>query len=97
MSGAPTASSSRDGNCQSYMLLCIVRWSTGQSGAPIDMEGWELPNEAPKALRPLGTTKGIPRRLQQGYKSSQQFHTSFGPILSLPLLCISLVCVEVKL
>jgi hypothetical protein len=60
-------------------------------------EGWELPNEAPTTPRPFGTIKGTPMRLQQEYKSSQQVHTSFGSILSLPLLCISLVCVEAKL
>jgi hypothetical protein len=97
MSGAPTVSPFKEGNCQSDPLLCSVRWRTGQSGAPTDREGWELPNEAPTAPRPLGTIKGTPWCLQQGYKSSQQVHTSFGSILSLPLLCISLVCVEAKL
>jgi hypothetical protein len=56
-----------------------------------------FPNEAPTAPRPFGTIKGTPRRLQQVHKSIQQVHTSFGSILSLPLLCISLVCVEAKL
>jgi hypothetical protein len=65
MSGAPTASSSREGNCQSDQLLFTVRWRTGQSGAPTDKEGWELPNEASTAHRPFGTIKGTPRRLQQ--------------------------------
>jgi hypothetical protein len=41
------------------------RWRTRQSGAPATREGWELPNEAPMALRPFGTIKGTPRRLQQ--------------------------------
>jgi hypothetical protein len=67
------------------------------SGAPATKEGWELPNEAPMAPRPLGTIKGTSRRLQQAHKSSQQVHTSLGSILSLPLLCISLVCVRAKL
>jgi hypothetical protein len=97
MSVASTASSSREGNCQSDLLLFTVRWRTGQSGAPATMEGWELPHEASTAPRPFGTIKGTPRRLQQVHKSSQQVHTSFGSIISLPLLCISLVCVEEKL
>jgi hypothetical protein len=88
LSGAPTASSSREGNCQSHLL---------QSSAPATREGWELPNEAPTAPRPLETIKGTPRRLQQAHKSSQEVHTSLGSILSLPLLCISLVCVKAKL
>jgi hypothetical protein len=97
LSGAPTASSSREGNCQSDMLLFTVRCANGQSGAPANRKGWELPNEAPTAPRPFGTLKGTPRRLQQVHKSNQQVHTSFGSILSFPLLCISLVCVEAKL
>jgi hypothetical protein len=80
MSGAPTASCSREGNCQSDPLLFTVRCATGQSGAPATREGWELPNEAP---RPFGTIKGTPRRLKQVHKSSQHVHTSFGSILSL--------------
>jgi hypothetical protein len=56
-----------------------------------------LPNEAPTAPRPFGAIKGTPRRLKQVHKCSQQVHTSFGSIISLPLLCISLVCVEAKL
>jgi hypothetical protein len=40
------------------MLLFAVPWRTGQSRAPADKEGWELPNEAPTAPRPLGTIKG---------------------------------------
>jgi hypothetical protein len=59
------ASSSREGNCQSDSLLCTVRWRTGQSGAPTNKEGWELPNEAPTAPRPLGAIKGTPRRMKQ--------------------------------
>jgi hypothetical protein len=97
MSGAPTASSSKEGNYQSNPLLFTVRCATRQSGAPATREGWELQNEAPTAPRPFWTIKGTPRRLQQEKKSSQQVHTSFGSILSLPLLCISLVCVEAKL
>jgi hypothetical protein len=58
MSSAPTASPFREGNYQSGLLLCTVRWHTGQSGAPADREGCELPNEAPTARRPLGTIKG---------------------------------------
>jgi hypothetical protein len=65
MSGAPTASSSREGNCQSDLLLFTVRCATGQSGAPTNREGWELPNEALTTPRPFGTIKGTPRRLQQ--------------------------------
>jgi hypothetical protein len=78
-------------------ILFTVRCATGQSGAPATREGWELPNEAPTAPRPFGAIKGTPRRLKQVHKSSQQVHTSFGSILSLLLLCISLVCVEAKL
>jgi hypothetical protein len=95
--GAPTASCSREGNCQSDLLLFTVWCATGQSGAPATREGWELPNEAPTALRPFRAIKGTPRRLKHVHKCSQQVHTSFGSILSLPLLCISLVCVEAKL
>jgi hypothetical protein len=97
MFGAPMASCSREENCQSNLLLFTVWCATGQSGAPATREGWELPNEAPMAPRPFGAIKGTPRRLKQVRKSSQQVHTSFGSILSLPLLCISLVCVEAKL
>jgi hypothetical protein len=97
LSGAPTASSSRERNCQSDPLLFTVRCATEQSGAPATREGWEHPNEAPTAPRPFGAIKGTPRRLKQHNKCSQQVHTSFGSILSLPLLCISLVCVEAKL
>jgi hypothetical protein len=97
LSGAPMASPFREGNCQSDPLLCTVWWRTGQGGAPANRESWELPNEAPTTPRPLGTIKGTPMHLQQEYKSSQQVHTSFGSILSLPLLRISLVCVEAKL
>jgi hypothetical protein len=97
LTGAPTTSSSREGNCQSDPLLFSVRCATGQSGAPATREGWELPNEAPMAPRPFGAIKETPRRLKQVHKCSQQVHTSFRSILSLPLLCISLVCVEAKL
>jgi hypothetical protein len=97
LSGAPAASSSSEGNCQSDPLLFTVRCATGQSAAPATREGWELPNEAPTTPRPFGAIKGTPRRLKQAHKCSQQVHTSFGSILSLPLLCISLVCVEAKL
>jgi hypothetical protein len=97
LSGAPKASSSREGNYQSDLLLFTVRCATGQFGAPATREGWELPNEAPTAPRPFGAIKGTPGRLKQEHKCSQQVHTSFGSILSLPLLCISLVCVEAKL
>jgi hypothetical protein len=97
MSGAPTASCSKEGNCQSDPLLFTVQCATGQFGAPATREGWELPNEAPTTPKPFGAIKGTPRRLKQVHKSSQQVHTSFGSILSLPLLCISLACVEAKL
>jgi hypothetical protein len=97
LSGAPKASSSREGNYQSDLLLFTVRCATGQFGAPATREGWELQNEAPTAPRPFGAIKGTPGRLKQEHKCSQQVHTSFGSILSLPLLCISLVCVEAKL
>jgi hypothetical protein len=97
LSGAPTASCSREGNCQLDPLLFTVRCATGQSGAPATREGWERPNEAPTAPRPFGAIKGTPRHLKQVHKCSQQVHTSFGSILSLSLLCISLVFVEAKL
>jgi hypothetical protein len=38
LSGAPTTSPFREGNCQSDLLLCTVRWRTGQSDAPADRE-----------------------------------------------------------
>jgi hypothetical protein len=56
--GAPMASSSREGNCQSDLLLFTVRCATGQSDAPATREGWELPNEALTAPRPFGAIKG---------------------------------------
>jgi hypothetical protein len=56
-----------------------------------------LPKGFPTAPRPLGSIKGTPRRLQQEHKCSQQLYTSFRSILSLPLVCISLVCVKAKL
>jgi hypothetical protein len=56
-----------------------------------------LPKGIPTAPRPLVSIKGTPRRLQQGDKCSQQLYTSIGSILSLPLVYISLVCVEAKL
>jgi hypothetical protein len=40
----------------------VVRCATGQSGAHAGREGWELPNEAPTAPKPLGAIKGPPRR-----------------------------------
>jgi hypothetical protein len=89
LSGAPRASSSREGNCQSDQLLFTDRCATGQSGAPANREGWELPNEAPTAPRPFGTIKGTPRRLQQVRKCSQQVHTSFDQFF-LSLSCVSL-------
>jgi hypothetical protein len=70
MFGAPTASSSREGNCQLDMLLCTERWRTRQSGAPTDKEGWELPTEAPTAPRPLGAIKGTPRRMKAVHQAS---------------------------
>jgi hypothetical protein len=82
LSGAPRASSSREGNCQSDQLLFTDRCATGQSGAPANREGWELPNEAPTAPRPFGTIKGTPRRLQQVHTSFDQFFLS--------LSCVSL-------
>jgi hypothetical protein len=42
------------------VVLCSVRCAAGQSGASADKEGWELPNEAPTALRSLGAIKGPP-------------------------------------
>jgi hypothetical protein len=40
------------------IALCTVECATRQSGAHTDREGWELPNEAPIAPRPLGAIKG---------------------------------------
>jgi hypothetical protein len=90
--GAPTASSSRQGNRQPDPLLFTVRCANGHSGAPATREGWELPNEAPTAPMPFGAIKGTPRRLKQGHKSSQQVHTSFGSILSPSLVYLSSLC-----
>ena len=56
-----------------------------------------FPNGIPTAPRPFEAIKGTSRCLQQRYKCSQQLYTSFGSILSLPLVYISLVCVEAKL
>jgi hypothetical protein len=50
----------------------------------------------PMASRPLGPIKGTSRRLKQAHKRSQQYYTSLGSILTLPLVWISLVCVEGK-
>jgi hypothetical protein len=46
---------------------CIVAvpCTTRQSGAPLDKEGRELPNEAPTAPRPLGDIKRTPRSMEQ--------------------------------
>jgi hypothetical protein len=49
-----------------------------------------LPKGIPTAPRPLGSIKGTPRRLQKRNKCNQQLYTSFGSILSLPLVYISL-------
>jgi hypothetical protein len=68
MSGAPIASSSREGNYQLDSILFTVRWRTGQSSAPADKEGWELPNEAPTAPRSLVAIKGTPRHMKQHTK-----------------------------
>jgi hypothetical protein len=94
MFGAPTASSSIEGKCQSDPLLCSVRWRTGQSSAPANREGGELPNEAPTAPRPLGTIKGIPRRLQQEQLTSPYiiWINSFSPsLVYFSSLCIGKV------
>jgi hypothetical protein len=40
------------------IALCTVWCATGHSGACTNREGWELPNEAPTAPRPLGCVKG---------------------------------------
>jgi hypothetical protein len=72
----------------------------GTPGCPVrhPIEGKDcLPKGIPTDPRPLGSIKGTPRRLQQGHKGSQQLYTLFGSILSLPLVYISLVCVEAKL
>jgi hypothetical protein len=45
----------------------------------------------------FGAIKGSPRHPFGVHKGSQQVHTSSDHILSLPLLCISLVCVEAQL
>jgi hypothetical protein len=90
--GAPTASSSREGNCQSDPLLCTVRWCTGQSGAPANREGSELPNEAPMAPRPLGTIKGTPRRHQQATNKSIHRLDQFFLSLSCVSLCVCVLC-----
>jgi hypothetical protein len=92
LSGAPTTSCSKEGNCQLDSLLFTVRCATGQSGAPATREGWELPNEAPTAPRPFGAIKGTPRRLKQEHKCSQQLYTSLGSILSHSHVYLSSLC-----
>jgi hypothetical protein len=73
-----------------------VRWCTGLSGAPPDRKQL-LPSKCvPTAPRPLVPIKGTPRRLKQRDKCNQQVQTSLGSILTLPLVCNSLVCVEGK-
>jgi hypothetical protein len=57
MSGALTASSSREENSQSDPLLFTIRCAT-RHGAPANREGWKLPNEAPTAPGPFRTIKG---------------------------------------
>jgi hypothetical protein len=93
MSDAPTTSCNREGHCQSDPLLFTpdspVHPQPGKAGS-FQMKFQRL-------LGPLGLRKGPPRRLKQVHKCSQQVHTLFGSILSLPLLCISLVCVEAKI
>jgi hypothetical protein len=89
MSGAPMASSSKEGNCQSDPLLFTVRCATRQSGAPATREGWELQNEAPTAPRPFWTIKGTPRRLQQEKRvANKSIHHLDQFFLSLS--CVSL-------
>jgi hypothetical protein len=104
VSGAPrgqraqrSASPEKEGDRAPDKLLFM---SGGAPDCPVChlTEGKDsFPNKAPTAPRPFGAIKGTPRRLKQVHKCSQQVHTSFGSILSLPLLCISLICVEAKL
>jgi hypothetical protein len=50
------------------IILWTARCATGQSDARADREGWDIPNEAPTAPRPLGAIKGSPRRMKQHTK-----------------------------
>jgi hypothetical protein len=88
LSGAPTASSSREENCQSDLLLFIVQRCTRQSGAPVDKEGWELPNEAPTAPRPFGAIKGTPRRMKQHTKPPLNILRRLDPASTHPDHCV---------
>jgi hypothetical protein len=82
--------------CHALCAYCSL------SGAPPDSLVHPQPGKAgsfqmklQRLLGPLGL-KGTPRRLKQVHKCSQQVYTYFVSILSLPLLYISLVCVEAK-
>jgi hypothetical protein len=73
-----------------------------QSGAPAKLEvfpmiGIFFTRKGATARGSLGAIKGHPRCPFEVDKHSQQVHTSSDHILSLPLLCISLVCVEAQL
>jgi hypothetical protein len=46
------------------IVLCSVVCAIGQSGAPIDTEGWELPNEAPTTPKSLEAIKGPPGTME---------------------------------
>jgi hypothetical protein len=61
-------------------LLCCAL-----SGAPIDIEGWELPNEALTTPRLLGAIKGTPRHMEhvlKHHKSILQFGDSATTLLT---------------
>jgi hypothetical protein len=81
----------------------IVRWRrTGLSGAPVEVTVFPrieifFTRKGVTARGSFGAIKGPPRRPFGEHKYNQQVHTSTDHILSLPLMCTSLVCVEAQL
>jgi hypothetical protein len=76
--------------------------STGPSGGPVEVIVFSrieifFARKGATARGSFGAIKGPPRRPFGEYKCSKQVHTSSDQILSLLVLCISLVCVEAKL
>jgi hypothetical protein len=69
----------------------------GCSVHPRTEEHLKFPKEVTTAPRPLGAINRTPRCPFGQHKCNRQVHTSSDHILSLPLLCISLVCVESRL
>jgi hypothetical protein len=74
-----------------------VRCAPGCSVHPWTEEHLKFLKEGTMTPRPLRAIKGTSRRPFGQHKCNKQVHTSSDHILSLPLLCISVVCVESQL